>query len=322
MDALENQVLTPPIREARPSFWAELQKYSACLPDKWLFLTLLAGWSILFQFVGISSFNFGTTEPSLFQWLYNAWNTPALDCSQGNLIPFVVLALFWVKRRELAASISGVWWPALVIVGLSLLVHVVGFLAQQPRVSMIALFAGIWGLIGLVWGRRTLSASFFPMVLFGFCMPLGTFAQGVTLPLRLLAATSTRLICHGLLGIDVVQQGTSLLDPHDVKFNYDVAVQCSGIRSFVALLAVATVFAMLCLRSPWKRLLMIATTLPLVIFCNVLRLVVVILITQAYTREAGMWVHEWFGFVTYLIAIVSLLVVAHWVKEKPIPLNA
>src|SRR5580698_9864709 len=150
-----------------------------------------------------------------------------MDCSQGNLIPFVVVASSWVKRRGRAASISGVWWPALVVVAWALLVHIVGFLAQQPRVSMIALFLGMYGFIGLVWGWRTMRASFFPMALFAFCMPLGTFAEPLTLPLRLLSATWTRLICHGLLGIDVVQHGTALLDPKDVKFNYDVAVACS-----------------------------------------------------------------------------------------------
>jgi exosortase len=321
MDAFDNQVLAQPAAEHRPSFWLEFQDYWARVPDKWLFLTLLAGWCVLFQFVGIHSFNFAT-RPSLFEWLYNAWNAEALDCSQGNLIPFVVVALFWVKRRELAASISGVWWPGLAVVAVALLIHVVGFLVQQPRISLISLCLGMYGLIGVVWGWRTMWASTFPMVLFAFCMPLGTFAQGLTLPLRMLATTWTRMICHGLLGIDVVQQGTALLDPHDVKFNYDVAVACSGIRSFVALLAVTTVFAMLSLRTAWKRILMVAATVPLVMFCNVLRLVVVILVTQAYSRNAGIWVHGWFGFVTYLIAIGSLLVLAHWLREKPSPGDA
>jgi hypothetical protein len=174
MDAIENQVLARSTAEVRqPSFWSEFQDYWARVPDKWLFLTLMAGWCVLFQFIGISSFNFGTTKPSLFEWLYNAWNTPAMDCSHGNLIPFVVAVLFWVKRRELAASISGVWWPALAVVGLALLIHVLGFLGQQPRVSMIGLFLGLYGLIGLVWGRRTMWVSTFPMALFAFCMPLG-----------------------------------------------------------------------------------------------------------------------------------------------------
>jgi exosortase len=154
-----------------------------------------------------------------------------------------------------------------------------------------------------------------------FCIlhAAGKFAEDLTLPLRMLAVTSTRVICHGLLDIDVVQQGTALLDAQDAKFTTMTWWrQCSGIRSFVALLAVTTVFAMLSLRSVWKRALMIVTTVPLVIFCNVLRLVVVVLVTQAY-GQAGMWVHDWFGFVTYLVAIGSLLVLAHWLKEKPSP---
>src|SRR5271170_728301 len=78
MDAIENQILARPATERRPSFWSEFQDYWARVPDKGLFLTLLAGWCGLFQFVGISSFNFGTTEPSLFEWMHNAWNAPAM----------------------------------------------------------------------------------------------------------------------------------------------------------------------------------------------------------------------------------------------------
>ena len=112
------------------------------------------------------------------------------------------------------------------------------------------------------------------------------------------------------------------MDPSDLTFNYDVAVKCSGIRSFVALLAVTTVFAMLSMRSIWKRTAIIAMTLPLVMFCNVLRLVVVILVTKAYGKDEGMWVHGWFGFVTYMVAIGSLLLAAHWLGEKPSPAGA
>jgi exosortase len=191
------------------------------------------------------------------------------------------------------------------VVGLALLIHILGFLAQQPRVSMIALFLGLYGMIGLVWGWRTMWASTFPMVLFAFCLPLGNFAQIVTLPLRMVSVKLTWMVCHGVLDIDVLQRGTVLSDPSG-KYDYDVAAACSGIRSFVALLAVTTIFAMLSLRSVWRRALMLLTTVPLVIICNVLRLTVVVL-----------WVHDWFGYVTYLVAIVALLGVAHWLKEKP-----
>ncbi len=321
MDAVDHQGLAPPSAGPQPSFWAEFQDYCGRVPDKWLFLTLLAAWFALFHFIGISAFNFATKEPSIFQWLYNAWNQDDMDCSQGNLIPWVVAILFWVKRRELAASITGVWWPGLAVVGLALLIHILGFLVQQPRLSVIALCLGMYGLIGLVWGWRTMWKSFFPMFLFAFCMPLGSFAQGATLSLRMLAATWTHAICHGLLGINVVQQGTALYEPKG-QFNYDVAVACSGIRSFVALLAITTIFAMLTMRSLWRRGLMILTTIPLVLFCNVLRLVVVILASQAFGNAAGIWVHGWFWLVTYLVAVGSLMGVAHWLGEKPDATNA
>jgi exosortase len=317
MDAVDHQTPARLLAGSQPSFWAKFQDYCARVPDKWLFLMLLAGWCVLFQFVGISSFNFGTTKPSLFEWLYNAWNTEAMDCEHGKLIPVVVAILLWVKRRELAASITGVWWPGLAVVGMALLIHVLGFLAQQPRVSMIALFLGLYGLIGVVWGWRTMWASSFPMVLFAFCMPLGNSAQVVTLPMRMVSVTLTRMICHGVLDIDVVQQGTALMDSQG-HYNFDVAAACSGIRGFVASLMVATVVAMLSLRSVWKRALMLLATVPLAICGNVLRLTVVVLVGEAFGQASGKWVHDWFGYVTYLVLqIGSLLVLAHWLREKP-----
>ena len=315
MDAVENQVPVLPPAGPPPSFWAELQDYWRRVPDKGLFLTLLAGWCALFQLAGISSFNCDTARPSLFEWLYHAWNVPMLDSSQGNLIPFVVAVLLWVRRRELAASIRGVWWPGLAVVGLALVTHILGFLAQQQRVSVIALFVGLYGLTGLVWGWRTMKASFFPMVLFAFCVPLGAFAEDLTLPLRLLATDATRMICHGLLGIGVIQEGTKLLDPMG-QYQYEVAAPCSGIHSFVALLAVTLIFSVLTYRSFWRRGLMLALTAPLVVLCNVVRLVMIILARQAFGAEAADFVHEWFGFVTYLVAVGCLLVVARWLREK------
>ena len=320
MDSVDHNVIERAPADPHLSFWSEFQGYWARLPEKWLFLTLMAGWLVLFQWVGISSFNFKTTRPSLLEWLYNAWNQPAMDCGHGILIPFVVAVLFWVKRRELSASIAGVWWPGLAVVALALLIHILGFLGQQPRISMIALFLGLYGMIGAVWGWRTMWTSTFPMVLFAFCMPLGNVTDKLTLPMRMFSVTLTRLFCHGVLDIDVAQQGTILLDPKG-GYEFDVVAACSGIRSFVALLAQTTVFAMLSFHSIWRRALMLLATVPLVVVCNIFRLVVVILIAKGYGQAAGAWVHDWFGYVTFLVAIGSMMGMAHWLKEKPSPAN-
>jgi exosortase len=308
---MDEKVETPPVQ----SFGQELQFYWNRLPDRTFFFGLLVAWCLLFQFFGVSSFNFSDT-PSLFQWMYNAWNAPMLDSSQGNLIPWAVLILLWVRRKEWTVSMKGLWWPALFLVGFALALHVFGFLVQQPRVSIVAIFLGLYGLVGFAWGWGAMRTSFFPFVLFAFCMPFGTFVENLTLPLRIFSTTATYGVCHGLLGIHLLQQGTTLTSP-DGKINYDVAVACSGIRSFFALLAVTIIFAVLTLKSAWRRAVMIVLTIPLVVFCNILRLSAIVVATQAFDERAGAIVHHSFGFLTYAVAVACMMLAARWLKEKP-----
>lgn len=249
--------------------------------------------------------------------MWNAWSAPAFDSAHGKLVPFAVLALLWWKREPLFSSLAKPWWPALFLLAVALGIHLCGFIVQQPRVSIIALFLGIYSLVGLVWGWRTLKESFFPFILFAFCMPLGTFVEKFTLPLRLLSTAVTAQVAHDLLGVPVVRQGTQLFDAHGT-YNYDVVAACSGIRSFIALLAITTIFGVITFRKTWKRALMIALTVPLVIICNVLRLGTIILAAQSFGQESGNIVHEWFGFVTYAIALGFVFLVGRLLKEKPI----
>ncbi len=112
-------------------------------------------------------------------------------------------SIAWVKRRELAATIAGSWWPGLVLMGLALLLHVFGFLAQQPRVSIVALFFGIYSLVGMVWGWKTMRASFFPFCIVRLLHAVWEFVDGLTMPLRLLVTKVTAWICGCVLGIPV-----------------------------------------------------------------------------------------------------------------------
>jgi len=273
--------------------------------------------------LAICTLNFLLSEPySLSGWMWDKWSDPSNDASHGKLIPWVVLVVLWFRRERLVKSVSGVWWPGLAAVGLALVLHVVGFVVQQPRLSMVAFFFGAWGLAGLVWGWETLKAAFFPFFIFGFCVPMGgTFALTLTLPLRQFAAKATMFITHDMLQMAVARSGTNLMDPtgHGY-FNCEVAAECSGIRSFMALLAISTIFSVLAMRVLWKRAVMIGLSVPIALICNVLRLVAIILAATAFrSQAAGNFVHEWFGYVTYMIGIGILLLAARWLGEKPSP---
>ena len=302
------------------------------LPDKPMFLTMFAAWVALFHLLGASTFGYVDT-PSLFGWWF--WvNTRGLAGSHGLgtldrilgsdeahvwIMPFVVLGLFHWKRKELWGLPKRIWWPALGLFAAALALHVLGYMIQQSRVSLIAFFLGTYALSGLVWGREWLRATFFPFFLFLFCIPIGNFAETITVPLRLIATKVTLWVANGLLGIGVMQNGTSIWEPSG-RFQYEVAAACSGIRSFTAIFALALIYGFVEFKTAWPRLLMVAAALPLAVLGNVVRLSLIIVAAEAFGQSAGNYVHGsfWFSLLPYLPALVSLALLAHWLRNRTV----
>jgi len=281
------------------------------LPNKGLFFGLLAAWVALFHFLGNSTFGYVPTS-SLFGWILNASQG---DESHLPLVPLAVLALFYWKRRELISQPLGLWPPALALVALGLLLHVTGYMVQQQRVSIIGFFTGLYGLMGLAWGWRFLRASFFPFFLFGFCIPIGSLAERVTFPLRMLV-TYLSVGIGQVAGLDVVRDG-SLIYNAQHTFQFDVAPACSGIRSLVALLALTTLFGFLSFRSTWRRLVMVLAAFPLAVLGNVVRISFTIFVAEILGQNAAAAVEQKFGFVTFAVAIVCVLLIERWLREPP-----
>jgi len=263
-------------------------------------------------------------------WMYIIYrpnpDPGASDEAHGNIVPFIVLALFWWKRKQLLALQLRLWWPGLLIVGLGLILHVVGYMVQQPRISIVALFTGIYGLTGLAWGPQWLRESFFPFFLFAFCVPLGWSAVSITFPLRLLVCQLVEWISGTLLQIDIMREGTVLMDPMR-RYHYEIAPACSGIRSLFAISAVTIIYAFMSFRSWWKRGVLIASAIPLAVFGNVLRLLAIIVAAEIWGQEGGAYVDKGgpFGIISllpYVAPFAAMVLLGHLLHEerlKPAP---
>jgi len=292
------------------------------LPNKAFFLVLLAAWLALFQFVGNSARGYAST-PSLMQWMYLVYNPaggedPTGDI--GNWVPLVVLGLFWWRRKELMAVELKMWAPGLLLVGLGLAIHVVGFVVQQPIISLVGLFTGLYGLTGLVWGPGWLRASFFPFFLFAFMIPPGSMAVPITFRLRVWVCQIVEGICGNLFAFDIIREGTALKNPLGT-YQYEVAAACSGIRSLTATLAVALIYAWLSFSSWWKRGLLIAAAFPLAVLGNVVRMLTIIIAAEFGGQSAGNYVHEGgpleiFSLLPYIPAFGGLLLLGYWLRER------
>jgi len=197
-----------PDNEPRMNYWQDTVDCWHRLPNKALFFVLLAAWLALFQFLGNAILGYVHT-PSLFSWMRDQYNNPSADDAHGNFIPFLVIGLFWWKRRELLAQPLKLWWPGLLILTGAMLLHIFGYLVQQPYFSIAALFAGVLGLMGLAWGSGWLRRSRFPFFLFVFSVPLGQHGEVITFPLQQLVCWLTEKTAH-IVGIDVIRVGSGI----------------------------------------------------------------------------------------------------------------
>lgn len=276
---------------------------------------------MLFQFLGNSTLGYIHT-PSLFQWMSNAYNSGGVsnDDALGDLIPFLVIGLFWWKRRELMQLPLRIWPPALMLVALGLALHILGYVTQEPRLSIVALFTGIYGLMGSAWGPAWLRKSFFPFFLFIFSVPLSAVIEPITFPLRILVSELVEWVAHGILGIGVLRMGTQLFDPLGA-YQYDVAAACSGIHSLVAIFLFATVCGFMMFRSPWKRLFMMALAFPFAVLGNLLRMLLIIIAAEIGGQQWGDRVHESviISLLPYIPIFLGLLFVGWWLGKKSDP---
>jgi len=165
----------------------ELRQLWSDLPHKAEAAALIIAWVLLFHFLGNSVLGYVDTR-SMFVWLdtlyTNAEKTDS-DDAFGRYVPFLVLVLMLVRRDELLAAIKRTWTPGLLLIGGAIVLHAVGFLIQQTRVSLVAFLVGLYGIMGLLWGRDWLRAIFFPYFLLGFSLPVAAYLDGPTFKLRL-----------------------------------------------------------------------------------------------------------------------------------------
>jgi len=284
------------------------------LPHKAVFLVLVAAWLALFHFLGNNTFGYRDT-PSLYNWMHYVYTTSP-DDDYCLLMPVAVLALLLWKRKELTGIEKSIWLPGAALLAGGVLMHLVGYLVQQNRISLAGLAVGLYGITGLVWGRRWLAHTFFPMFLLLFMVPLGGVQEVLTLPLRIFVTQASVLLGNVFLGLGYEARGSVILTDLGVPV-FDVAPACSGIRSLISLFALSTIYAFMRFDRCWKRSIVIAAAIPLAVLGNLTRIFLVLIVGRAVSFEAGAVIEQKLGFLTFLVAFAGLFLLGRWLKEKP-----
>ncbi len=243
---------------------------------------------------------------SALLWMTARWSDAGGEYSHGWLIPLVSLWLVCRKRRELRAVPKAVDWRGLAVVVLALFLHWLGARAQQTRLSLLGLILLLWGAPFYVYGRDVARLTLFPCVYLVFCIPMN-FVDSMTSPLRTTAAMVATSLLNGL-GIPVYRIGSGLFSESTAGFSFDVAPECSGLHSLLALTALTAVYAYLTQDRLWKKWFLFACSVPIALVGNIVRITLVVLVAAFFGQETamGLW-HDYSGYPIFLVGITLML---------------
>lgn len=238
------------------------------------------------------------------------------------LVPFMAAYLMLVKRKEIVkiADYSVKQGACVVVVGM--LLYALGlwqrkWLGINDFASMIT--AGsivvVWGGFLLVFGRQAFTVARFSLLLLLFAVPI---------PLRLLEALihilqvgSTEVVqwLFDVTGTVYYREGFVYQLP---GMNIEVAKECSGIRSTIALIISCVLAGHLFLASTRRQVVLLITVLPITIFKNAIRILTLSLLSIHVDPKfiTDGWLHHSGGIVFYMPALGLLGLVLTWLRKR------
>lgn len=247
--------------------------------------------------------------PTWWDLAQSVW--PTDEQGHGPVILLVSLWLLWSARRDLAAlPWRGAALPGWSLFGIGALLYVLGrsqgiltfeMLAQLLLlVSALLLFKGVAGL------RRV----WFPLFFLLFMVPLPeALVAAVTAPLKsAVSAVAGSLLFH--LGYPVARAGVVLMIG---QYQLLVADACAGLTSMFTLEAIGLLYMQIKgYTSALRNTLLALLLVPIAFSANVIRVMVLVLVTYHFGDAAGQgFVHGFAGMLLFVVATLLMIAVDH-----------
>jgi exosortase len=234
------------------------------------------------------------------------------DASHIFLIPFISAVVIYLERRAIFQRISydpiGAALLALVagaVGAAALLWHGSWSLSQSLSAHALALVLLWISGFALFFGRNAARTARFSLLLLLLAVPLPDFL--LTHAVYFLQKGSAELVAalFDLMGIPFLRQGFVF---ELGRFTIEIAEECSGIRSSMAVLILAFLAAHFYLRSFWKQALFILCSLLIMIVKNGVR-IATLTILSLYVNPSFLFgkLHRDGGVVFFLLGLVLLL---------------
>lgn len=228
--------------------------------------------------------------------------------AHGPIVLAVVLWLFWQGRsklRDVGQKKNPVIGSILLIFGL--LLYIVGRSQGIYNFEVGAQIPLLLGVMLMTFGAGVTKEFWFPLIFMVFLVPLPGFViDTLTGPLKQQVSVLTENILY-LFGYPIARSGVMLSIGH---YQLLVADACSGLTSIFSLSALGLFYTYLVKRTDAiHNTILLASIIPIAFLANVIRVVLLVLITYYFGDEVGQgFAHKAAGVVLFMAALVSFLV--------------
>lgn len=243
----------------------------------------------------------------LINWLVEfVFNEPREDMAHGWIVPVFSVAILWIKRRELLASMGEPSLLGLLSLFPGIFFFLLGTLGDQVRITQIGAIALLGALFYAVWGWRLFKAVSFSVAYLLFTVPM-SFLDAITIKLRVVISVVASVMLNGF-GIPVQRSGTGLYCLSGEGFSLDIADPCSGLRSIFALMALMAAYAYLTQRTRRGRWFLFLCSVPVAMVGNLARIFTIALVARFFGQAAATgFYHDYSGFVVFLVAVLIMI---------------
>jgi len=239
----------------------------------------------------------------VYWWAANGiWQTD--DHGHGPIILAVLVWLFWTLHKEILDAphepAPAIGWP---LFGFGLLVYVAGRAFGISILELGSQIPVVAGLLLLLKGKKALRVAWFPVLYFIFMIPLpSVLVDAITGPLKQWISNIVETILFAV-GYPISRTGVIISIG---QYQLQVADACSGLHSMFSLSALGTLFMYIMDRkSRLHNGIMLLSILPIAFAANIIRVIVLVLVTYHLGDEAGQgFLHGTAGMVLLIAALL------------------
>jgi exosortase len=237
------------------------------------------------------------------------------------LVPFISGYFIFLKRRQIILQTDYSFKAGIILSMIGILLFWVeeknGLgLSQSSHLTLAVLSALTFWVGGFVlfYGVKAFKMAAFPLLFLLFMVPIPGKALETIIYLLTWGSAEATYGFFKLTGVSVLREGFTF---HLPELTIEVAEQCSGINSSIALFVASIVAGQLFLRAGWKKIVLVLSIFPITILKNGMRIVTLSLL-GAYVdpRILSSDLHRKGGIPFFVIALAMLAPILWYLRRS------